>query len=144
MFSKPAERQVRCYHCGRGIIVPVQARSASCPVCYKGLVLDDLRVKGTGTPGKLTTCGRIVIERKGRAVARHVEAGTGVEVQGELRANVSSGGTVVLAEGARFAGEVCAPSLVVEPGAVIQNAMVRIGPGQGLFAAGAGANRPAT
>ena len=129
LFSNTAsERIVRCYHCRREIIVPGAARTASCPVCFKGLVLDDLRVREGHASGRLSTCGRVVVERKGRAVTRAVEAAQGIEVHGTLEARVISGGPVQITSGGQLKGECHATSLVVEPGAVMDRVFVRIGP----------------
>lgn len=129
LFGKPATpRIVRCYHCRATISVPGAARTASCPVCYKGLILDDLRVRDGQAAGRLSTCGRVVVERRGRAVTRAVEAAAGVEVHGTLEAKVVTGGPVHLSKGAHLKGECHATSLVVEAGGVIEGAFVRIGP----------------
>jgi hypothetical protein len=122
------ERQVRCYHCRGTINVPRAARTASCPLCYKGLVLDDLHVKDAAFGStRLVTCGKVVVERKGRAVTRTVEAGDGVEVEGTLEAKVTAAGPVLLTSTARLKGELEAPELEVELGAVIRNVYLRIG-----------------
>lgn len=129
LFSNAnSERIVRCYHCRREIIVPGAARTASCPVCFKGLVLDDLRVREGHATGRLSTCGKLVVERKGRAVTRAVEAAQGIEVHGTLEARVISGGPVQVNSGGQLKGECHATSLVVEPGAVMDRVFVRIGP----------------
>lgn len=135
MFSKPfftskppLERLVQCYHCRSHICVPATARTASCPACYKGLVLDDLCVREGHAAGRLSTCGKVVVEKRGRAVTRAVEAAAGVEVSGTLEARVLSGGPVHIRKGAHLKGECQATSIIVEPGAIIDRAFFRIGP----------------
>ncbi len=124
----PGMRLVRCYHCRRDVTLAKAARTATCPACYKPLVLDDLSIREGGVSGKLATCGKITVEKKGRAVTRTVEAGRGVEVQGSLDAKVSSAGPVVLGSKATLKGEVEAPSLIVKAGCRIDGAFFRIGP----------------
>ena len=124
-------RTVRCYHCRGAITVPLAARSASCPLCFKGLVLDDLTVRDSGYSSKLTTCGKVTVEKKAKAITRSVEACEGVEILGILEAKVTSHGPVYLAAGARMKGDCEAQSLVVEPGAVIEGGFFRIGVPQG-------------
>lgn len=128
-MKQSPERIVVCYHCRGEIAVPAAARTASCPSCYKGIVLDDLSVRegGGGMSGRLYTCGKVTIHKKARAVTRQVEAGGGVEVDGVLEAKVNSGGTVVVGAKARVKGDCSAPSLVVEEGAVIEGGFFRIG-----------------
>lgn len=122
------EREVSCYHCKSRIAVPAAARTASCPVCYKGVVLDDLAVRDAGWNGKLSTCGVVKVERRGRAIARSVEAGGGLVIEGQLEAKVSSGGPVRIGPGGTLKGDCDATSLVVQPGAVIEGGFFRIGP----------------
>jgi hypothetical protein len=123
----PSTRAVLCYHCNKTIDVPSAARTASCPKCNKGIVLDDLRVKDAGWAGKLTTCGKVTVDRKARAVTRSVEAGSGVDVNGVLEAKVQSGGTITLASTSRVKGDFSAPTMVIQPGAVIEGGFFRIG-----------------
>ncbi|HYE61608.1 MAG TPA: polymer-forming cytoskeletal protein [Phycisphaerales bacterium] len=121
-------RPVRCYHCKGELTVPMAARSASCPLCHRGLILDDLLVRDSGFAGKLTTCGKVLIEKKGRAVTRQIEACQGVDILGAVEAKVVSYGTVYLGKTARVKGDFEAPEIVVERGAVLEG-MLRIGPG---------------
>jgi cytoskeletal protein CcmA (bactofilin family) len=119
---------VRCYHCRAEIQVPAAARSASCPACFKGLILDDLTVRDSGYSTKLLTCGKIVVEPKARAITRTVEACEGIEILGTLEAKVLSHGPVFVGAGGRVKGELEARSLVVQPGAVIEG-VLKIGAG---------------
>jgi hypothetical protein len=127
-MAAPNERFVRCYHCERDILVPAAARTASCPVCFKGLVLDDLAVKDVGGyPGRLVTCGKVYIHSHTHTVIRNVMAGAGVDIAGVLAAKVSTFGCVKLSPSARVKGDCEARSLVVEEGAVIEGGFYRIG-----------------
>ncbi len=132
MFGHPQpDRSVRCYHCGHALAVPASARSANCPACHKGLVIDDLTVKDASWSSRLTTCGRVFVQRKGRAVVRRVDAGEGIEVSGVLEGDVNSGGPVVVCKGATLRGADCrATSLWVDPGGIIDNVRMTIGPVQ--------------
>jgi cytoskeletal protein CcmA (bactofilin family) len=118
-------RPVRCYHCKGEVYVPMAARSASCPLCHRGLILDDLRVR-EGFAGKLTTCGKILIEKKGRAVTRQIEACDGIDILGAVEGKIVSLGNVYLGKTARVKGDFDAPTIVVERGAVLEG-MLRIG-----------------
>jgi cytoskeletal protein CcmA (bactofilin family) len=120
------ERVVRCYHCRREIFVPLAARSASCPLCHRGLVLDDLLVRDNGFAGKLATCGKVLVEKKGRAITRPIDACEGVDILGSVEARIVSLGPLYLGRSARVKGECQAPSIVVERGAVIDG-VLRIG-----------------
>ena len=67
------ERTIVCYHCRGHVNVPWAARSASCPLCFKGLILDDLLVRESGY-SRLFTCGKITVEKKAKAITRSIEA----------------------------------------------------------------------
>ena len=121
------ERTVLCYHCKRNVRVPLMARSSSCPMCFKGLTLDDLQVRANGFSGRLNTCGKVTVEKKARAVTRSVEVSSGIDVLGSLEAKLTSFGPVYFGPGARMKGDCQAPSLVVELGAVIEGGFFRIG-----------------
>jgi hypothetical protein len=122
-----AERIVRCYHCRGAIKVSAAARTASCPLCFKGLVLDDLTVRDSGYNSKLMTCGKVTVEKKAKAVSRAVEACEGVEILGTLEAKVHSHGPVYVGPDGRMKGDCEAQSLVVVPGAIIEGGFFRIG-----------------
>jgi hypothetical protein len=123
----PATRTVRCIHCRAEVTFPFAARSASCPMCFKGLILDDLLVRDNGYSGRLTTCGKITVDKRARAISRCVEASAGVEIQGILEAKVMTHGPVHVCKGGRMKGDCEARSLVVELGAVIEGGFFRIG-----------------
>lgn len=129
--ARSAQRPVRCYHCQHDFTISAHARSAACPKCYRGLCLDDLIVKSSapqvGTPGKLQTCGQIVVEKKAKYVGKAVQAVEGVEIQGQLEAEVVSQGPVTIGAHATLKGDLTAASLIVEPGAVIKGGFFRIG-----------------
>lgn len=93
--------------------------STSCPKCYKGLVIEDVVIKTAHAVRKVQTCGKVLVEAKGRLIATSVEAAQGVEVQGVLEGNVVSGGPVRIGPGAQWKGDLKAPSLRVELGARI-------------------------
>jgi len=120
MFKQITEQRIaECYHCGHRIAMSAAARSVTCPSCYRGLVLDDLIVRDAVSGAKLITCGRVVVERKGRAVTRHINARDGVDIEGEVQAQVSSGGVVHVGARGCIRGDIAAASLVADPGSVV-------------------------
>lgn len=126
--NDPRTRSVTCYHCRKPVTISAFALSATCPGCYKGLVLDDLVVRDVHWAGKLRTCGKVVVERRGRVIGRLVQAASGVEVEGVVEATVVSGGTVVVKNAAKITGDCRAPRIVIEPGATIAGGHFHIGP----------------
>lgn len=124
--STPAARTVQCYHCVERFDVPARAMSISCPWCYRRVTLDDLVVKDTCWTSRLQTCGRLVVHRKGSLVASLIEAREGIEVLGHVEGKLVSGGPVLIGPRARVKGDVQAPSVWVEPGAVIEGGYFQI------------------
>lgn len=120
--------RVRCYHCLEEIEVSESAMSLSCPCCSKRIVVQDLIVSGTYAGTRVQTCGRVVVERKGDLSASTVQASGGVFVDGVLKANVRSLGSVVISSRARWKGDCEAPRIEIEPGAAVEGGEFRIRP----------------
>lgn len=121
-----AFRTVQCYHCRRTFDVGARAMTITCPKCFKRVQVQDVVVKEAQGLKKLQTCGKVVVEKKGRVVADLVEAHEGIEVKGIIRAAVLSGGPVVLHPKSTWRGDCRAPSLHIEPGAVIERGFFTI------------------
>ena len=90
--------------------------TTSCPSCSKALLVDDVVVKTVQSVRKIQTCGRLVVQKKGRVIAQLVEAHQGVEVEGIMEANVLSGGPVRIRPSAQWKGDCNAPSVAIEDG----------------------------
>lgn len=100
--------------------------SISCPWCSRRVTLDDLLIRDRCWTSKLRTCGRITVHRKGLVNARVIEAMEGIEIHGIVEGSVVSGGLVLIGAGARIKGDLAAPSIRIEPGAIIEGGMFRI------------------
>jgi hypothetical protein len=120
------QRRVQCYHCRHRFDIAAQTQSTSCPKCSKQLRVEDVIVKGLEAVRKIQTCGKIVIEKKGRVIAQTVEAHGGVFVEGVLDANVISGGHVKIGSKALWKGDCRAPSIEIEGGCVITSGFFSI------------------
>jgi hypothetical protein len=116
-MAKPSPpRTVQCYHCRHRFQASRQAMTMTCPKCSKALLVEDVVIKVAHAVRKIQTCGRLVVQKKGRVIAQTVEAHGGVEVEGLLEANVVSGGPVRIGAKAQWKGNCTAPSLEVELG----------------------------
>ncbi len=120
-MAKRGPHVVQCYHCRHRFEVSGSAQSTSCPKCHKPLIVEDVVVKQLRVVSKLQTTGKLVIERRGRVIAKStVTANEGIEVVGNLDANeVVSGGPVVIGPKATWKGSLTAPSIEVKPGAKV-------------------------
>lgn len=114
------QRRVTCYHCGRVNTLSASARSATCPGCYRGMVLEDLVVTATHWSGKVHTCGRVIVEPRGSLVTSQVLAADGMDVAGSVVSAGRSGGPVLLRRTASWRGDLIAPALIIERGARIE------------------------
>lgn len=114
-------RTIQCYHCRHRFEVPKQAMSTSCPKCSKPLTVEDIVIKTAHAVRKIQTCGKLVVQKKGRVIAQSVEAHGGVDVEGILEAKVLSGGPVRIGAKAQWRGDCSAPSLEVELGGRIDS-----------------------
>jgi len=116
MAKKTVSQTVECYHCRQAFEAGKKAITIPCPRCHRVVTVGDVVVKTLKAVVKLQTCGRVVIEPKGRVTAELVEAHLGVDVAGSIEANVVSGGPVRIRAKARWKGDCRAPVLLVEPG----------------------------
>src|SRR5262245_24070550 len=114
-----APRVVVCYHCKKRLEVGAKAITLPCPFCHQTLTIGDVIVNTLKAVRKLQTCGRVVVERRGRVTADLVEAQGGVDVDGVMEANVVSGGPVRIGAKAQWKGDCRAPSLLAELGCTI-------------------------
>jgi hypothetical protein len=126
-MAKPtAPRSIHCYHCRHGFDVSPQTMTTVCPRCSKPLTVEDVVIKTAHSVRKIQTCGRLIVQKKGRVIAQSVEALEGVEVEGILEAKVMSGGKVWIGPKGQWKGDCAAPSLEVEPGGRIDGGYFEI------------------
>ena len=117
MGKRGVSRPVQCYPCRHRFEVGWSTQSTSCPKCSRAVMVSDVIVKELKPVNEVKTCGKVVVHRKGRVIAKVVEAHGGVEMLGILTANVISGGPVVIGAKAQWKGNCKAPSVTVRPGA---------------------------
>lgn len=111
-----AVRRVACTYCAGVVDVALRAMSVFCPHCNKRLVLEDFTIDSYYAVREFFTCGDIVVGRKGHVVAP-IRAGR-LTVKGKVQGCVSVRGAVQIKKTGQFKGELRAPSLVIEEGAV--------------------------
>lgn len=127
-MAKRGRHVVQCYHCRHRFEVGGSAQSTSCPKCHKPLIVEDVVVKQLRVVSKLQTTGRLVIQKRGRVIAKTlITANQGIEVIGNLDAGqVLSGGPVLIGPKATWKGSLTAPSLEVRLGAKVLGGLFRI------------------
>jgi cytoskeletal protein CcmA (bactofilin family) len=82
-------------------------------------MLEDIVVKALEAVRKIQTCGKVIVQKKGRVIAQLVEANGGVEVEGILEADVISCGTVKIGPKATWKGDCRAKAIAIEAGCII-------------------------
>lgn len=135
MAKPPPPRTVQCYHCRHRFGVSPQTLTTVCPTCSKPLMVEDVVIKTAHSVRKIQTCGRLIVQKKGRVIAHSVEANGGVEVEGILEAKVTSGGRVKIGAKGQWRGDCSAPSLEVEAGGRIDGGFFEIEPGSQISTA---------
>jgi len=119
-MAKPSgPRRLQCYHCRHRFDVGAQTHTTSCPKCSKMLLVDDVIINTLQAVRKIQTCGKVVVQKKGRVIAQLIEAHEGVFVEGVLDANVISGGLVKIGAKALWKGDCRALSISIELGSTI-------------------------
>ncbi|RME36134.1 MAG: polymer-forming cytoskeletal protein, partial [Planctomycetota bacterium] len=118
------QREVLCTHCGKPTQVARRAMSVFCPHCRQRLILEDFKIKTYYAVRDFSTCGDIVVERRGHVVAP-IRVGN-LTVKGKVQGRVRARGRVYISKTGWFKGELEAKSLQLEQGAVLEG-FVRIG-----------------
>lgn len=128
MAKAKGSRTIYCYYCGRRITTSWRTMSIPCPSCNKSLLVEDIVVKKYTGVTNLETCGKLIVRRRGHAVAKHrVVALAGIEVEGKLHCeHALSAGQVILMRKAEWTGDLHATSLVVEEGAKITKGWFKV------------------
>lgn len=117
-------KTVICTSCQQPTEVARRAMSIFCPHCKKRLILEDFKIRGYYAVSDFATCGDIVVERRGHVIAP-VKVGN-LTVKGKLQGHVTARGKVSINKTGWFKGDLEAPSLLVQSGAVV-NGFLRIG-----------------
>ena len=98
--------------------------SVFCPHCKKRLILENFKIRTYYAVRDFSTCGDIVVEKKGHVVAP-IKVGA-LTVKGKVEGNITARGTVHVQKTGRLRGDIEAPALVVDPGGVCDG-FLRIG-----------------
>ena len=119
-----AVKEVVCTHCDRPTEVARRAMSVFCPNCKKRLILEDFKIRSYYAVRDFSTCGDIVVERKGHVVAP-IKV-TNLTVKGKVQGCVTARGEVRISKSGWVKGDIEACVLHVESGAKLE-AFLRIG-----------------
>lgn len=109
-----AVKQVVCTHCEQPTEVPRRAMSVFCPSCKKRLILEDFKITSYYAVREFSTCGDVVVERRGH-VAAPIKAHNLI-VKGKVQGSVVARGTVSIKKTGWFKGSIQAPSISIESG----------------------------
>jgi len=120
-------KRIVCTYCGGTDEVSLKAMSVFCPHCHKRLILEDYKIDSYYCVREFFTCGDVVVERKGHVVAP-IKAAS-LTVKGKVQGSVVALGLVTISKTGSFKGEIAAPALNLEKGAVV-DAFLRIGVGE--------------
>lgn len=115
---------VLCTSCGEPNEVARRAMSVFCPHCQQRLILEDFKIKTYYAVRDFSTCGDIVVEKKGQVVAS-VRVGN-LTVKGKVLGEVQAQGRVIINKTGSIIGDLEANTLELEKGAVLDG-FVRIG-----------------
>ena len=127
--TKATTRSVACHHCRRALELPAAALTATCPACYKPLILHDLDLSANRFGGDLSTCARLIIRPKTTVRARAVIAGTGLIVLGTLEADtIETMGPVSIGAKGTLIGALATPSVSIEKGGRLNATALKLTP----------------
>ena len=117
-------KRVACTHCNGVCEVGRRAMSIFCPHCRQRLILENFKIKSYKGVRELATCGDVVVERRGHVVARVIAYN--LIVKGKVQGRVTVRSRVTVSKTGNLRGDVEAPSISVEGGAVLHG-FLRIG-----------------
>ena len=118
-------KRVVCTHCGQPMDVGTRAMSVFCTNCKKRLILENFKIKTYYAVREFSTCGDIVVEKKGHIVAPIRVSN--LMVKGKIQGDVHARGRVEIKKTGSVKGDLEAPVLHIESGAVLEG-FLRIGP----------------
>lgn len=118
-------KQVHCTHCNQPSEVSEKAMSVFCPHCKKRLILEDFRIKSYTAVRDFSTCGDVVVEKRGMIAAR-VLVGN-LLIKGTVQGEIEVRDKVEVSKTGDVRGDIRASRLVVRTGAKIHG-HCRIGP----------------
>ncbi len=118
-----------CTHCGGVSEASVRAMSIACPHCHKRVILENYKIRSYHAVIEFSTCGDIVVERKGIVVAPIKVAN--LTVKGKVQGPVTARGHVTISKTGQLKGDVEAPALFIEDGGSL-NGFLRIGPAESI------------
>ena len=98
-------RDIRCYLCGHRFEVSSRTMSVPCPKCNKALKVEDVTIKSYLPVNDLQTCGRIIVTKIGRIVAKLIRCGDGIECEGTIEGSIETDGKFVLGPKASWKGK---------------------------------------
>ena len=119
---------VYCYYCGQEIETSSRTMSTPCPRCYKTVLVEDIVVKGYKGVTSFETCGRLIVKKKGHAVAKdRIVALSGIVVEGRVDCNHAiTASETWLSKKSQWRGDLQSASLVVDEGARIVEGWFRV------------------
>lgn len=117
MAAGKKRRKVLCPYCDSPIEVGGMTMSTVCPSCMKTARVEDLKVDAYWAGSEFYTAGTVKVEKRAVLVAE-VRAGT-LDVQGEVKGQVTLRDGIKIGKKGRMIGNVTAHSLKVDEGAVL-------------------------
>ncbi|HEY3242171.1 MAG TPA: polymer-forming cytoskeletal protein [Phycisphaerae bacterium] len=117
--SRTDGKVILCTYCDQPQEVGRKAQTITCRFCYKRLNLEDAHIKQYEAHRAIETCGSVLIDKKGTVVAERLHCAS-LTVRGKLKANVISRGAVQVATTAEIRGDVAAPRIAIDAGAVLE------------------------
>jgi hypothetical protein len=117
----PTDRHtIRCWYCDQPMEIGTRAISANCRHCGKPLRFQDVRIDRLQPKNRtIDTYGNILVGKKGNCWADRIFCGTMV-AHGQVNGPVVSRGLVHFGPKAQVKGDVTAPALAVEAGAILE------------------------
>ena len=119
--TMPSEdrQTITCLYCHRQQEVAQRAMSVTCRFCQKPLKIEPIAITHYEARRLIATVGVVTVEKNGNVVADMIKCG-GLIVRGRVKGAIESHGPVRIGPKAELRGDVSAPTLAVDAGAVLE------------------------
>ncbi|MBI2930537.1 MAG: polymer-forming cytoskeletal protein [Planctomycetes bacterium] len=125
MSKSAGRRSLLCPRCDAPIDVSASTKSVPCPGCHRNIRTEDEVVNDYQARVEYYNEGHVEVAKKGIIIAE-VRV-RNLTIKGEVKGPVRARESVQIAKGGRLYGDVVAPTLSVEEGAVLVG-RVEVGP----------------
>ncbi len=117
--------QVICYRCAKQSSHSPFAETGSCPHCAGQLRFGDIHITKGHWGTSIQTTGSVTIDQHAQVNANLILCSGNLFIAGQVHAMCISGGQTTISQTAEIKGGIQTPRLNLQPGATLQNCLIK-------------------